>query len=334
MVPSVFISSTVEDLRHIRDAVRATVDEIGYRPVMSEYAEIGYMNGDAAEGACYKTVDECQIVVLIVGKRYGSRSRVDSDRTVTENEFDVAAKGGSRIITLVDQDVWTFKKVYENNTPSSKVKFPGMNDPTRTFEFLNRISALPSRNAIIPFSNASEVRDVIKRQLAIMVYNLLAEKTSPTTASINDILCEVKTMRTAMEKNGKPDAKFMAAIRFLLDDENVQVRNLIKGVNAGPIETAIPKIEQCADFAAFLKSLGVTLSIMDLGKDGNLPTVPGMRHCSGFCPWPFAAPEPGEKSRFAKFIWCDDARLMMNDVAHEYFVKAYTELKRQMRIAG
>ena len=45
-----------------------------------------------------------------------------------------------------------------------KVKFPGMNDPTRTFEFLNRISALPSRNAIIPFSNASEVRDSIKRQ--------------------------------------------------------------------------------------------------------------------------------------------------------------------------
>ena len=137
-----------------------------------------------------------------------------------------------------------------------------------------------------------------------------------------------------MEKNGKPDAKFMAAIRFLLDDENVQMRNLIKGANVGPVETAIPKIEQSADFADFLKALGVSFSIMDMGKDGKLPTVSGMRHCSGFCPWPFSVPQPGEKPRIAKFFWCDGARLMMNDVAHEYFVKAYAELKRQMQIAG
>lgn len=334
MVPSVFISSTVEDLRHVRDAVRATVDEVGYRPVMSEYAEIGYMSGDAAEGSCYKTVDECQIVVLIIGKRHGSQSKVDNERTVTENEFDAAIKSYARIITLVDQDVWTFKKVYESNSPSTTVKFPGMNDPVRTFNFLNRVSASPTRNAIIPFSNASEVRDIIKRQFAIMVYGLLSEKTSTTSASVNDILCEVKTMRMAMEKNGKPDAKFMAAIRFLLDDENVQMRNLIKEAKAGPIEAAIPKIEECENLEAFLQSLGVTYSKTDLGQDGKLPTIPGMRHCSGFCPWPFVIPQPGEKPQIAKFVWCDNAKLLMNEVAYEYFVKAYAELKRQMKIAN
>ena len=84
MIPTVFISSTVDDLRHIRDAVRATVEEVGYQPVMSEYGEIGYMGGDAAEDACYRTVPECQLVVLIIGKRYGSAAKNDPDKTITE----------------------------------------------------------------------------------------------------------------------------------------------------------------------------------------------------------------------------------------------------------
>ena len=83
MIPTVFISSTVDDLRHIRDAVRATVEEVGYQPVMSEYGEIGYMGGDAAEDACYRTVPGCQLVVLIIGKRYGSAARDCPDKTIT-----------------------------------------------------------------------------------------------------------------------------------------------------------------------------------------------------------------------------------------------------------
>ena len=48
-------------------------------------------------------------------------------------------------------------------------------------------------------------------------------------------------MRQAMTQEAKPDVKFLAAIRFLMDDENVQFRNLIKDATAGLVETAIPK---------------------------------------------------------------------------------------------
>ena len=115
MIPTVFISSTVDDLRHIRDAVRATVEEVGYQPVMSEYGEIGYMGGDAAEDACYRTVPGCQLVVLIIGKRYGSAARNYPDKTITELEFEKALENNSRIITLVDKEVLGFKKVFDTN---------------------------------------------------------------------------------------------------------------------------------------------------------------------------------------------------------------------------
>ena len=86
MIPSVFISSTISGLQHIRETVRSVVEDLGYRPVMSEWSEVDYMSGSTAEASCYKSVGECQIVVLIIGKHYGSASSVDPDKSVTEYE--------------------------------------------------------------------------------------------------------------------------------------------------------------------------------------------------------------------------------------------------------
>ncbi|MCJ7812359.1 DUF4062 domain-containing protein, partial [bacterium] len=43
MIPNVFISSTIKDLHYLRDAIRDLVKELGYRPIMSEYGDIGYI---------------------------------------------------------------------------------------------------------------------------------------------------------------------------------------------------------------------------------------------------------------------------------------------------
>ena len=67
MAPTVFISSTIEDLHHVRDAIRETVSELGYQPIMSEHGGVGYMNETAADVACYQTVKECQLMILIIG---------------------------------------------------------------------------------------------------------------------------------------------------------------------------------------------------------------------------------------------------------------------------
>ena len=68
MIPSVFVSSTISGLQPIRETVRSVVEDLGYRPVMSEWSEVNYMSGSTAEASCYKSVGECQIVVLIIGK--------------------------------------------------------------------------------------------------------------------------------------------------------------------------------------------------------------------------------------------------------------------------
>lgn len=333
MIPTVFISSTVDDLRHVRDAVRATVEEIGYQPIMSEYGEIGYMGGDAAEDACYRTVPECQLVVLIIGKRYGSAARNKPDKTITELEFEKALEAGSRIITLVDKEVLGFKKVFDANPHGNKVKYPGMNAPQKTFEFISRVSRSATKNAILPYSTASDVRGLLKRQFAVLFHDLLEARVSPAMASINDILCEVKTMRQAMTKKAKPDVKFLAAIRFLMDDENAQFRSVMKDVTSGSIEAAIPKIEECSDFMTFLAASNIKYRVEDLGDGFEFHKLPRYKHGCGFVPNPWNMPEPGEKIKAAKYAWCDTGEMYMNQTAFDYYCMAYNAIKRKMEMA-
>ena len=62
MIPNVFVSSTIEDLQHIREAVREVINDLSYTPVLSEYGDVGYLSATTAEKSCYISV-QCQNLV-------------------------------------------------------------------------------------------------------------------------------------------------------------------------------------------------------------------------------------------------------------------------------
>ena len=68
MEPNVFISSTIKDLKYLRDTIRKTIKELGYNPIMSDYGEIGYLPSLSAEESCYLAIKDCQLVIVIIGK--------------------------------------------------------------------------------------------------------------------------------------------------------------------------------------------------------------------------------------------------------------------------
>ena len=70
--PSVFISSTFVDLRHIREHVSSFVVEMGYQPRLFEKGGIGFDYQKPLDESCYEAVSECDMFVLIVGGRYGA----------------------------------------------------------------------------------------------------------------------------------------------------------------------------------------------------------------------------------------------------------------------
>ena len=77
--PRVFISSTYFDLKSVRADLEHFVREQGFDPVLHERGSIPYGSTEALEKYCYRESENCDILVSIVGGRFGSKSlgRVD-----------------------------------------------------------------------------------------------------------------------------------------------------------------------------------------------------------------------------------------------------------------
>ena len=67
----IFVSSTCYDLGVIRSELRPFIIALGHEPVMSDYADILYDPRSHTHDSCIKEVPNCDMVVLIIGSRFG-----------------------------------------------------------------------------------------------------------------------------------------------------------------------------------------------------------------------------------------------------------------------
>jgi len=82
--PRVFVSSTYYDLRTVRDDLDRFIREIGYEPVRHERGHISYGREESPEAYAYREIDFCDIVVCVVGGRFGTTSS-DGSSSITQN---------------------------------------------------------------------------------------------------------------------------------------------------------------------------------------------------------------------------------------------------------
>src|SRR5438093_11956155 len=113
MIPNVFICSTIESLHYLRDAIREAVEELSYHPVMSEHGEVGYIRAATAATSCFRTISQCQLAVVIVGKIY--HPNPSTGLSVTHGELRAARENGIPVITFVENDVRLYKQFYDVN---------------------------------------------------------------------------------------------------------------------------------------------------------------------------------------------------------------------------
>ncbi len=262
MIPNIFISSTIEDLQYLRDAIRELIIDLSYHPVMSEYGDVGYIPDRSVEESCYATIAECQLAILFIGKRYGSVS--GNQLSITHNEYRVAKDKKIPIITLVDSEVQSFKRVYDANIENvEKPNYPGMDHPKGTFQLIKEVSESPLNNGILPFNSVNEAKNKLKKQLALVFGNLLRTKFDPVNSQLNDVLAEIKTLRHNLIKENINDTKkYMSAIRLLLDFEFKLLKDLSE-VLFRDIEDAPKILIKSKTFEDFLNNSGVNLVIKE-----------------------------------------------------------------------
>lgn len=170
--PQIFISSTFYDLKVVRDDIARAMKELGYETIRHEMGAIPYARSDKLESSCYREISNCDILVCIIGGRYGSSSTV-MPGSITQNELKSAYEQGKQVYVFVDKAVLAERNFFKKNKSIDGVIF---SHDRKVFEFIDEVDQLPTGNPLFGFDNASDIIALLKEQLAGLFHRLLTEQ--------------------------------------------------------------------------------------------------------------------------------------------------------------
>ncbi|HKY21628.1 MAG TPA: DUF4062 domain-containing protein [Vicinamibacterales bacterium] len=214
-IPGVMVSSTFFDLHQLRDDLRRFIqDEMGYRPLLSEHLSFP-INPDATtvENCRERVERDADVLVLIIGKRYGS---VD-DRTsqsITNLEYLAARRKQIPIYAFVQRGIRTLLPVWRDNP---MVKLSDIENPD-LFRFVEQVQT-EDRVWMQEFDNAQDIINALRIQFAYEHQRGLA--LAHRFRDVGDVwLDELKglTLRLALEKpDGWEYRLFASALTDAID---------------------------------------------------------------------------------------------------------------------
>ena len=328
MIPNIFVSSTIQDLHHLRGSIREVILSLGYNPIMSDYGDIGYLPTSSVEDSCYITMRECDLAILIIGKRYGAKSV--NDLSVTHNEMKAARKQNIPIISVIDKEVLSFKQVFDANDSDSTTVFPGMDYPKETFTFIRDIMSSELNNGILSFSTSGEAAKYLKKQLAHIFGDLLKKRYDPARIQMTDILSEVQTLRHELLKDkGNEPARYLRATKFLLNEKKWQNEyKKIVEMLLGGIDQAIPLMLKSNTFDDFLENAGATFTKIE---SEDKPDIESLNDKLIFMAGAVAGPNnvPLNDQEVASWGILIDKEVIMNDVAKQIFNHTHENFRKE-----
>jgi hypothetical protein len=171
--PRIFISSTFFDLRTVRNDIERFIKEMGYEPVLFERGQVPYSKSHSLETECYKELTHCDIIVVIIGGKYGSESR-DKTNSITQNELKTAVEAGKQLYTFVDKAVHGEYNTYLRNKDVNGFQ-PATVDNIKVFEFIDEVYKLPYGNPIFPFELPADIMSFLQEQWAGLFQRLLQQ---------------------------------------------------------------------------------------------------------------------------------------------------------------
>ena len=236
--PRVFISSTHYDLKNIRFDMKRFIADQGYESVLSEKGQIPYSTEENLEEYCYREVGNCDIVLSIIGGRFGSESRSsDENYSISNKELETAFKLNKQVYIFIEKSVLSEFRTYQANPENESITYAFVDD-TRVFKFIDHVSSRQINNQIAPFETTSDITDYLREQWAGLFQSHLK-----AAARQNELI-------------------YIEKLRSTADTLNQLVNYLKEGLNDG--DTAIKEIllSNHPIFADLQRTLGLTYRIV------------------------------------------------------------------------
>jgi hypothetical protein len=172
--PRVFISSTFYDLRQIRADLDSFIRRLGYDPIRNESGKITYGKEQKPEEYCYREIDSCDLVVAVIGGRFGSQSQ-QSVYSISQTEIRTAVNRDKSLFIFIEKGVFTEYQTFLKNKETVGIKYHYVDRP-EMFTFIEEVLSLPRNNQVHPFETAEDITEILKEQWAGMFQRFLQQE--------------------------------------------------------------------------------------------------------------------------------------------------------------
>ena len=173
--PRVFVSSTFYDLRQVREDLDRFISGLGYEAVLHEAGDVAYGKDSPPEGYVHREIEMCDILICVIGGRYGTESQEQPGSSITQQELRTAIENQVQVFIFIEQAVHSEYGTYLINKETADIKYRSVDDP-RVYEFIEAVHKLPRNNPIAPFQTASDIVDFLRSQWAGLFQRFLQDQ--------------------------------------------------------------------------------------------------------------------------------------------------------------
>lgn len=229
--PRVFISSTYYDLRQVREDIERMVRELGYEAVRHETGRIPYSKDEKLETAAYREVELSDIIVSIVGGRFGSESRDHPGLSISQSELRRALDRGIPVFIFVEKSTLSEYSTYFLNKSTEGVKYKFADD-VRVYQFIEQLYTLPQNNPIQAFETSANIIDFLRLQWAGLFHRFLQDQRRLSEMKVlEEMNATAKTLRDLVTFLTE-ERKGTQTINEILNVNHPAFRSFAKAVNA------------------------------------------------------------------------------------------------------
>lgn len=172
--PRVFISSTFYDLKQIRNDLFRFIEDMGYEPVDHDQGQVPYSKELALEEYCYKEIENVDILVSVIGSRFGTESAHLPKKSISQVELITALKKNKQVYIFIEKNVSSEYETYLFNKDVEGFK-PRHATSTEIYKFIEEIKSLSHNNQIHTFDSAADITRYLKAQWAGLFQGFLQQ---------------------------------------------------------------------------------------------------------------------------------------------------------------
>lgn len=218
--PRIFISSTYYDLRNIRSDLERYIKERNYDPILNEKGHIPYSNRERLEEYCYKEIENCDILISIIGGRFGSTAFDGGGYSISQKELRTALDKGKQVYIFIEKAVLHEYRTYDQNKDNLEIinamKFSAVDD-VNIYKFLEEVFSLPINNQYTGFETSNDIIQYLQEQWSSLFQSLLNDAAKQKDVKlIEELKDTAKTLKQLVTYLANEKEKGSEAINEIL----------------------------------------------------------------------------------------------------------------------